>query len=93
MITSEGVRNLDGLGDIKIEFRNTIKEIERRMREQGSDLADKVTLNSFIISNTPLEQVNWWKEGKTMEGFADYHVFFQMKDKAGYVGNIFERAT
>lgn len=62
------------------------------LQQQGSALTDKVTLNSFIISNTPLEQVSWWKENKTMEDFADYHVFFQIENKAGYVGKIFERA-
>ena len=57
--------NLKGLDDDKIAFYRTIKSIEEDLRVQDP----KVTLNSFIISNTRLPEVGWWDGGMTKEQF------------------------
>ena len=44
------------IDDSKIRFYRTIREIERRLNDPN------VILNSFIISNTPYQQVRWWTE-------------------------------
>src|SRR3546814_6001388 len=45
-IDPKGIRNI-GFNDPKIQFFQTIKDIERRLGDPS------VTLSSFIISNTP----------------------------------------
>ena len=45
-VDPKGIRNLD-LTDPKIQFFETIKEIEARLADPGG------ILNNFIISNTP----------------------------------------
>lgn len=50
-VDPKGIRNLEGPDDPKIRFYKTIKEIETRFADPS------VTLNSFIISNTPYKDV------------------------------------
>ncbi len=83
-IDPKGLRNLKGPDDPKIDFCRTIKAIEEDLRVQDP----KVTLNSFIISNTLLPEVGWWGGGMTKEQFEVRHVFFQKEDKDTYIANL-----
>lgn len=72
-IDPKGIRNLDGKDDPKITFHKRIKILERDLND------DNVILNSAIISNTNIRQVNWrgdWNK----EDFEDHNVFFQDDD-------------
>jgi len=70
-IDPKGIRNLQGRSDPKIVFYQTIKDLETRLGDRN------VLLNSFIVSNTPYEQVSWWSDGLTKTEFENCHVFFQ----------------
>jgi len=50
--------------DPKIEFCNTIKELEERLQPSCSD--KKIVLNSFILSTTVSETLQfWWEKNKS----------------------------
>lgn len=68
-VDPKGIRNL-GVTDPKIQFYKTVKEIETRLGN-----AD-VTLDSFIISNTPSHEMErqWSIDKAEMAG---RHVLFQ----------------
>ena len=83
-IDPKGLRNLKGPDDPKIAFYRTIKSIESDLRKQDS----AITLNSFIISNTPLSNISWWDGGMTKEQFQERHVLFQKEDREQYIGNM-----
>lgn len=76
-VDPKGIRNL-GLTDPKIQFYETIKEIETRLGDP------KVTLNSFVISNTPshVMKLLWGVEKDDMES---RHILFQEEDIDSYV--------
>ncbi len=82
-IDPKGITRLRGVEDPKIEFKNTIKEIEVRLGDPA------VTLHSFIISNTPYDQVEYW--GMSKEDLEDRHVLFQKEDKHTYIAAMFDR--
>ena len=82
-IDPKGLRNIDGIDDRKIRFFKTIKELETRLADPD------VTLNSFIISTTPLPEVSWWSDGMTKEQFEQHHVFFMTKDRKNYINKLF----
>ena len=84
-IDPKGLRNLKGPDDDKIKFFKKIKEIEVRLREQDP----LVTLNSFIISTTPLPEVSWWDGGMTKEEFEKRNVLFQKENKDTYIDKLF----
>jgi hypothetical protein len=81
-VDPKGIRNL-GPSDPKIQFHETIKEIERRLGD-----AD-VHLQSFIVSNTPSHtmQVLWSMEKAEMQ---KRHILFQEEDKVSYVQSMLE---
>ena len=81
-IDPKGLRNLDGPNDPKIRFYSTIKELEQRLADP------QVTLNSFIISSTPLGEVSWWSNGMTKADFEKRHVLFQRDDKDTYIRKL-----
>jgi hypothetical protein len=87
-IDPKGLRNLKGPDDPKIAFYKTIKSIEDDLRSQDS----KVTLNSFIVSNTRLPEVGWWCGGMTKEQFEERHVLFQQEDKDTYIEKMLRMA-
>jgi hypothetical protein len=87
-IDPKGLRNLKGPDDPKIAFYKTIKEIETDLRAQDPS----VTLNSFIISNTPLPEVTWWHGGMTKKEFEKRHVLFQLEDRDTYIGKLLAMA-
>ena len=78
-IDPKGIRNLKGLGDPKIQLYNQLKA------EVEPSLGDKdIILDSYIISNTPYNQVSFWGEPKKFE---ESHVLFQ--NDSGYINILF----
>ncbi|MBU4356844.1 MAG: DEAD/DEAH box helicase family protein [Proteobacteria bacterium] len=84
-IDPKGLRNLDGPNDPKIRFYSTIKELEQRLADP------QVTLNSFIISSTPLGEVSWWSNGMTKADFEKRHVLFQKEDRDTYIQKLLNK--
>jgi hypothetical protein len=84
-IDPKGIRNL-GATDPKIQFYQTIKEIEQRLGD-----AD-VRLQSFIVSNTPSHtmQMLWDMDKPAM---AARHILFQEEDQNTYVRSMLEAVT
>jgi Type III restriction enzyme, res subunit len=82
-VDPKGIRNL-GFCDPKIQFFQTIKDIERRLGDTS------VTLNSFIISNTPSHTMRllWAVDKATMRS---HNILFQEEDKATYVEDMIEQ--
>lgn len=81
-IDPKGIRNLKGLGDPKIQL---FKYLQTDVTAQLGN--PNLVLNSFIISNTPLEEVDFWaKEQLAAKEFTDNHVLFQ--DDADYMETL-----
>ncbi len=82
-VDPKGLTHL-GKDDPKIRFHEVIREIEQRLGEP------KLILNSFILSNTRLQDINWREDGWTGARFADeLHVLFQ--DEPDYVQDLLRR--
>ncbi len=79
-IDPKGIRNLSGLDDPKINFRQTIKDLEKQLQAN----APEVALNSFIVSNTAQHNVTWGSS-LSIADFERHHVFFQYEDRGNYV--------
>lgn len=80
-IDPKGIRNLRGLQDPKIQLYNQLKiEVEPSLGD-----AD-IILDSYIISNTPYNQVVFWG---TREQFDNNHVIFQTD--SSYIGTLFNK--
>ena len=79
-VDPKGIRNL-GRDDLKIQFHETIKEIEQRLGDPA------VRLQSFIVSNTPSVTMRrqWGMKKSEME---KRHVLFQEEDKDSYIGTM-----
>ena len=79
-VDPKGIRNL-GPTDPKIQFHETIKEIETRLDDPD------VRLHSFIVSNTPSATMRkqWNMEKEEMQ---KRHVLFQEEDRDSYVATI-----
>ena len=72
-VDPKGIRNI-GAADPKIQFYQTIKEIETKLGERDSGRKGKIFLHSFVVSNTPLGAVRWWQPGMaTLQDFAQRH--------------------
>ena len=84
-VDPKGIRNV-GKTDPKIEFYRTIKEIEQRLGDPA------VTLDSFIISNTPAHtmQMLW---SMTKEEMERRHILFQIEDRHTYIGKLLGAVT
>lgn len=82
-VDPKGIRNI-GFNDPKIQFFQTIKDIERRLGDPS------VTLSSFIVSNTPshVMRLLWAVDKPAMEA---RNILFQEEDKATYVGRMMEQ--
>ncbi len=83
-VDPKGLRNTKGLDDPKIAFHKTIKMIEGDLKKQDAS----ITLNSFIISNTPYQAVGWWERGLTKEDLEARNVLFQKDDPDTYIGKL-----
>ncbi|MEK7384273.1 MAG: DEAD/DEAH box helicase, partial [Elusimicrobiota bacterium] len=83
-VDPKGIRNL-GATDPKIQFHETIKEIEQRLGDSA------VHLQSFIVSNTPSTTMRllWNMEKSEMQ---KRHVLFQEEDRDSYVRSMLEAA-
>lgn len=80
-IDPKGIRNLRGLMDPKIQLYQQLKnEVEPSLGD-----AD-IILDSYIISNTPYNQVDFWG---TREQFDNNHVIFQTD--SSYIDTLFGR--
>ncbi|MCA9382708.1 DEAD/DEAH box helicase family protein [Candidatus Nomurabacteria bacterium] len=80
-IDPKGIREVGGMSDPKIQFSHAIKQIE-------DELGDKnVSLNSFIITPTYLDQ-SWWGNDYSEEDFQENNVLF-MRD--GYLSEMFNK--
>lgn len=85
-IDPKGIRNSHGLDDAKIAFHHGIKAIEQQLGDPA------VTLNSFVIANTPLKEVQWWEPRYKLDDFAQHHLLFQGDDPA-YIAKLISLAT
>lgn len=84
-VDPKGIRNI-GWTDPKIQFCQTIKDIEIRLGDP------KVVLDSFIVSNTASHtmQMLWGKDKDEMHG---RHILFQEEDKDHYVRVLLETSA
>jgi hypothetical protein len=82
-IDPKGLRNT-GLEDPKIEFHQTIKGLERQLGDPG------VILNSFIVSSTPFNEIQWRGDMKK-EDFEARNILFQQEDRATYIRKLLEK--
>jgi hypothetical protein len=84
-VDPKGIRNL-GPTDPKIQFHETIKEIEQRLGDPA------VLLQSFIVSNTSSATMRmlWNMEKSEMQ---QRHVLFQEEDRDNYVRSMLKSAT
>jgi hypothetical protein len=81
-VDPKGIRNL-GPTDPKIQFNQTIKEIEQRLGDAN------VRLQSFIVSNTPSHIMKMlWRMDKS--AMAARHILFQEEDNDTYVRTMLE---
>src|SRR5207302_5723021 len=76
----KGIRNI-GATDPKIQFYETIKEIEQRLGDPN------VLLDSFIISSTPSHMMRmlWGMDKPAMK---QRHVLFQEEDQYAYISEM-----
>lgn len=83
-VDPKGIRNL-GPSDPKIQFHQSIKEIEKRLGD--ADLH----LHSFIVSNTHSATMRmlWHMEKEAMQ---KRHVLFQEEDKDSYIKSMIDTA-
>ncbi len=83
-VDPKGIRNI-GPTDPKVQFYETVKEIECRLGDP------RVLLNSFIISSTPSHTMKmlWGMDKKVMN---ERHILFQEEDQETYVGTMLETA-
>jgi hypothetical protein len=79
-VDPKGIRNL-GPRDPKIQFYETIKEIEQRLKDPT------VRLDSFIISTTAsfTMRMLWHMDKPTMQ---KCHILFQEEDKDSYIRTL-----
>lgn len=78
-IDPKGIRNLKGLNDPKIQLYNLLKtEVEPSLNDED------IVLDSYIVSNTPYEDVSFWGP---LPDFKSNHVIFQ-KD-SNYIDELF----
>ncbi len=81
----KGIRNI-GLNDPKIQFYQTVKDIEKRLGN------NTVVLNSFIISNTPSHEITkLWSVAKA--DILARNVVFQEEDKSTYIKSILTKVV
>lgn len=84
-VDPKGIRNLEGPGDPKIRFHETIKDLQHRLVDP------KVVLNSFVISVTPYQQVGWWEGGMTEQDFVNRHILFRDPEHLAHIRIIFQK--
>lgn len=78
-----GLRHARAFQDAKIQFHQTIKEIEQ---ERLND--PQVTLDSWIISPTHRSAIEHWSDNRDPQDFLDHHVVFMYDEPEGYIDQI-----
>lgn len=87
-IDPKGLRQIQGLTDPKIQLHKTIKTtIQSKLNDPN------IELNSFIISNTPYNQLTHWKGQESMEDFNSNHVLFQKEQREYYIQKLINLQT
>ena len=84
-IDPKGIRNSKGITDAKIQFFKYLSE-----KVQPQVISENLILNSFIISNTKLLEINWHGD-LTIPDFNQHHVLFQEEQNKEYIGEIVSR--
>lgn len=80
-IDPKGIRNLKkGFQNEKIQLFRFLKETLAPTLNDPS-----IVLDSYIVSNTPEKEIDWWNNNPNVSAI-DYHVVFQ--DQAGYIGKM-----
>jgi len=82
-IDPKGIRNLNPKDDPKINLAVTIKDIERKLGDKNT------VLNSFILSNTSLSELNKLHTNLTHKYFEGKNVLFQVDKKGTYIETMF----
>jgi len=78
-IDPKGLRNSKGIKDAKIQFFKYLLEIV-----QPQVINEQLILNSFIVSNTKLLEINWRGE-LSISDFNKHHVLFQEEQNREYI--------
>ena len=92
-VDPKGILRCEGMEDPKLRFFETIKDIERKLAVKDAVRGAKTSLHSFVVSNTPMGSVRWWKpELASWQDFAERHVLFQKEPSVNYISEIFERS-
>lgn len=81
-VDPKGILHLQGPEDLKISFYRTIKDLQARLGDSN------IILDSFILSNTPYQQVSWWGSGMTLADFESRHVLFTKSDRNIYISKM-----
>jgi hypothetical protein len=85
-IDPKGLRQIQGLTDPKIQLYKSIKStIQPKLNDSN------IELNSFIISNTPYNQLTHWKGQESMEDFNSNHIFFQKEQRQSYIQKMIDK--
>ncbi len=85
-IDPKGLRQIQGFSDPKIQLHKTIRAaIQPKLNDPN------IVLNSFIISNTPYNQLTYWKGQESIEDFNSNHVLFQKEQRDCYVRILIEK--
>jgi hypothetical protein len=84
-IDPKGLRNVDVVNGEKINFYNTIKELETKLGDES------IVLNSFIVSTTTFNALSDVQSTLSKKELEDKHILFQKNDKETYIGKIFAR--
>lgn len=82
-VDPKGLRNIHH-SDPKVQFYQTIKEIEMRLGDPN------VKLHSFIVSNTPAIEMDMMR-GYSKEMMEEMMILFQEEDKFTYIENMFNK--
>lgn len=85
-IDPKGLRQIQGFGDDKIQLHKKLKlETQPKLNDPN------IELNSFIISNTPYNQLTHWKGQEIMEDFNSNHILFQKEQRQFYIQIIIDK--
>ena len=85
-IDPKGLRQIQGLTDPKIQLHKSIKTtIQPKLNDPN------IELNSFIISNTPYNQLTHWKGQESMDDFNSNHILFQKEQRQFYIQIIIDK--
>ena len=84
-IDPKGLRNIDVVNGEKVNFFETIKELETKLGDSS------IVLNSFIVSTTSFNALSDVQSTMTKEELEDKHIMFQKDDAETYIGKMFSR--